>query len=184
MLLGRMPVVVLCAIAVSLSLAACGGSSGSSGPSPAAYVKSICQAIGPFEQSVQTRSKALQTASIKSAADGKKVLQQFLSQVVTDTDNALTKLKAAGTPSVKNGAQVSNTIVGAFTKLKTALSAAATQAGNLPTNSPVAFQAAAQRLGASVNTSMQGIGTPLNSLKSAALEAAAKKEPACAKLGA
>jgi hypothetical protein len=180
----RTSVGVLCAMTAGLPLAACGGSSSSSGPTPAAYVKSICEAIGPFEQSVQTRSKNLRLATIKNAADGKQVLQKFLNQVASDTDNALVKLKAAGTPSVKNGKQVSATIVGAFTQLKVALTKAATQAGNLPTSSPQAFQTAAQSLGSSVNTSMQGIGTPLNNLKSADLEAAAKKEPACSKLGA
>jgi hypothetical protein len=96
----------------------------------------------------------------------------------------VTKLKAAGTPDVKNGKQVQTAIVGAFTQLKSALQTAAGQAGNLPTSSPTAFQSAAQKLGSTVQSSMSGIGSSLSNLKSPDLEAAAKKEPACTSLGA
>ena len=53
------------ALAITIGLAACGGSS-SSGPTPAAYVKSICQAIGPFEKTVQKRSSALNLSTIRA----------------------------------------------------------------------------------------------------------------------
>jgi hypothetical protein len=172
-----------CAIAIAAGLAACGGSS-SSGTTPAAYVKSICQAIGPFQKTVQQRSTALNLSNIKSPADGKKALQDFLNQVAADADKAVTQLKAAGTPSVDNGKKVSAAIVGAFTQLKAALQKAATQAGNLPTTSATAFQSAARSLGSTVQSSMSGIGGSLSNLKSPELEAAAKKEPACTSLGA
>jgi hypothetical protein len=171
------------AAALALSLAACGGS-GSSGVSPAAYVKSVCEAIGPFEKTVQSRSQALNLSKPQSAADGKKALQGFLTAVASDTDQAVSKLKSAGTPNVTNGKQVEQGIVNAFTQLKAALTAAAAKAGSLPTSSPAAFQAGAQALGASVQASIGGIGTSLGNLKSADLEAAAKKEPACQSLGA
>jgi hypothetical protein len=179
----RKPIAAACAIAVTIGLVACGGSS-SSGPTPAAYVKSICNAIGPFEKTVQQRSSALNLSTIKSPAEGKKALQGFLTQVASDTDQAVAKLKAAGVPSVSNGKQVSAAIVGAFTQLKGALTKAATQAGALPTASPQAFQTAAQGLGSAVQSSMSGIGGSLSNLKSPDLEAAAKKEPACTNLGA
>jgi hypothetical protein len=182
-MLFRKSLAAACAIAIAAGLAACGGSS-SSGTSPAAYVKSICQAIGPFEKTVQQRSSQLNLSNIKSAADGKNALQNFLNQVAADTDKAVTKLKAAGTPSVSNGKQVSAAIVGAFTQLKAALQKAASQAGNLPTTSATAFQAAAQTLGSSVQSSMSGISGSLGNLKSPDLESAAKKEPACTSLGA
>jgi ABC-type transporter Mla subunit MlaD len=182
MLLGK-SLAAACALAITAGLAACGGSS-SSGTSPAAYVKSICQAIGPFEKTVQQRSSQLNLSNIKSAADGKKALQGFLNQVATDTDKAVTKLRAAGTPDVNNGKQVSTAIVGAFTQLKSALQKAATQAGTLPTTSATAFQSAAQSLGSAVQASMSGIGGSLSNLKSPDLEAAAKKEPACTNLRA
>jgi hypothetical protein len=179
---GRKTVGLVCVLVISITLTACGGS-GSSGVSPATYVKSICQAIGPFEQSVQSRSTALKNLTgVKSPAQGKQLLQNFLNAVASDTDTALTKLKAAGSPSVSNGKQVSQAVVGAFTQLKSALQKAAASAGSLPTTSPEAFRAAAVQLGSSVQTSMTGIGSSLSNLKSSDLESAAKKEPACQSL--
>lgn len=176
---------MLCAvIAAALALSACGGSSSTSSVTPAAYVKSICQAVGPFEKDVQARSSALDLSKIKSAADGKKALQGFLNAVVADTDTAVNKLKSAGTPSIKNGKQISTEIVNAFTQLKTALGQAATSADKLPTGSPKAFRTAANSLGTNVRSSMTNIGAGLNGLRSPALENAAKKETACQALRA
>jgi hypothetical protein len=176
-MVGRWTAGLFAVLAISVTLAACGGSSG---VAPATYVKSICQAIGPFEKTVQSRSKELQNASgLKSPEQGKQALQGFLSAVVADTDKALTKLKAAGTPAVSNGKKVSTAIVAAFAELKGALQKAATAAGSLPTTSASAFSGAAQQLGSSVQSSLGGIGSSLSNLKSSDLENAAKKEPAC-----
>jgi hypothetical protein len=181
--LGRRTSIILGVLVVSLALTACGGSS-SSGVTPAAYVKSICQAVGPFEKDVQARSSQLDLSTIKSAAEGKQALQKFLDAVVADTDQAINKLKAAGAPSVNNGKQISTAIVTAFTQLKGALGQAATSANNLPTSSPAAFKAAANSLGTNVRSSMSNIGAGLSGLKSPDLESAAKKEAACQTLGA
>ena len=183
MLLRRKAFACVAALATVLSLAACGGSS-SSGVSAGSYVKSICQAIGPFEKDVQSRSSALDLSSITSAAAGKKALQDFLAAIVADTDKAVQQLKAAGSPNVTNGEKISGAIVSAFSQVKTALSQAETQAGNLPTTSPTAFKAAAQTIGTGIRTSMSNIGNSLSNLKSADLENAAKKEAACTSLGA
>lgn len=174
-----LPALVVMAAVV---LAGCGSSS-SSGVSPAAYVKSICSAIGPFEKDVQSRSSALNLSSLTSAAQGKSALHNFLNAVVSDTDAAVSKLKAAGTPNVKNGKAISTGIVSAFTQLRTALAGAASQASSLPTGSPAAFKTAAEKLGTDVRSSMSSIGASLGNLKSADLEKAAAKEPACKSLG-
>ena len=183
MLLGKKASAIISLIAVSATLTACGGSS-SSGTSPQAYVKAICNAVGPFEKDVQARSSSLDLSSIKSAQQGKTALQGFLTAVASDTDQAVTKLKSAGTPNVTNGKQIQAAIVSAFSQLKSALEQAAASAGSLPTSSPTAFKIAAQALGKSVQTSMSSIGGSLSGLRSAELESAAKKEPACQSLGA
>jgi hypothetical protein len=168
-------------LAVSLALGAC-GSSGSSQVSAGTYVKKVCQAVGPFEKDVQARSSALNLQTIKSPQQGKTALQGFLSAVSSDTDKAVSQLKSAGTPNVKNGQKISNAIVSAFTQLRTALGQADTSANNLPTNSATAFKSAAESLGNTVRTSMSNIGSGLNGLSSSDLETAAKKEPACTSL--
>jgi hypothetical protein len=148
----------------------------------ASYVKSICSAIAPFEKDVQARSSALDLSSIKNASDGKTALQGFLNAVASDTDKAVTQLKASGTPDVTNGTAISAGIVSAFTQLKSALSTAATQAGSLPTGSAQAFKTAAQTLGSGVQSSMSKIGSSLGNLQSADLEKAAAADPTCKSL--
>jgi hypothetical protein len=179
----------LAVLAVAALLSACGGggSGGSSGSSSsdvsaADYVKAICTAVGPFEKDVAARSNELNSAKLTSAAQGKKAVQGFLTAVSTDTNQALTKLQAAGTPNVSNGKEISTTIVAAFKQLKTAIGTALTQAKNLSTSSPQAFQKGATALGGTVQSSLSGISTSLGKLKSADLEKAASKEPACTSL--
>jgi hypothetical protein len=169
---------ILVVLAITALLAGC-GSSGSSSVSPAAYVKAICSAVGPFERDVRTRSSALNLSTIRDAGQGKQALQGFLNAVVVDTDAAVTKLKAAGTPSVSNGQKISSALVGAFGQLRSALHQAASNAGSLPTTSPQAFKTAAQSLGNTVKTSMSSIGSSLNGLRSPDLEKAAANEPSC-----
>jgi len=170
--------------AVALLVCACGsgGSSGSSGVTAAEYVKAICTAVGPFEKDVAARSNQLNSAKLTSAKEGKKAVQDFLGAVSTDTDQALAKLKAAGTPNVSNGKTISTTIVSAFKQLKSAISTALTQANNLSTSSPQAFQKGATALGTTVQSSLGGISSSLGKLKSADLEKAAAKEPSCTAL--
>jgi hypothetical protein len=177
------PSSVLAASAIVAVLAGC-GSSGSSGVAPAAYVKSVCNAVAPFEKDVVSRSSALDQSTLSNATAGKKALQAFLNAVAADTGHALDQLKAAGTPNVKNGKAISNAIVSAFTQLKATMNRAVTQSNSLPTDSPTAFKTAANQLGANVRNSMSSIGASLTSsaLKSPELEKAAAKEPACKSL--
>ena len=171
-------------LAITAVLAGCGSSS-SSGVAPSAYVRAVCTAVGPFEKDVVTRSSALNLTTINNPAQGKTALQGFLKAVASDTTQALSKLKAGGTPDVKNGKGIASAITGAFSKLNTTMTQAVKQADSLPTNDATAFKSGAQRLGNSVRSSMSNIGTNLqsNTLKSPALEQAAAKESACKSLG-
>ncbi len=170
------------ALAIAV-LAGCGSSGSSSGVTPAAYVKSICTAVAPFEADVVKRSNQLNVTTLANAEQGKKAIQGFLSAVASDTDQTISKLRAAGTPNVSNGKQLGDTVVSAFTELKAAVGHALNQANALPTSNPEAFKKAATELGNSVRTSMSGIGASLGKLKSPELEKAAAKEPACTSLG-
>jgi len=180
------PASLVAAIASASVIAGCGSSSSSSGVSAGAYVKSVCNAVAPFEKDIVSRSNALDATTLSNAAEGKKALQGFLTAVSADTQTALTQLKNAGKPNVKNGKQISAAIVGAFSQLNGAMSQALSQADALPTSSPQAFKTAAQALSTNIRSSMANIGTSLQSstLKSQELQQAAAKEPACKNLGA
>jgi hypothetical protein len=172
----------LAVLATAAMVAGCGSSGSSSGVSAGTYVKAICTAVGPFEKDVAARSNALNSAKLTSASQGKKAVQGFLSAVSDDTDQALSRLQAAGTPNVSNGKTISTTIVGAFKSLKSAIASALTQANSLSTTSPQAFRDGANKLGGTVRSSLGGISQSLGKLKSADLEKAAAKEPSCTAL--
>jgi hypothetical protein len=147
--------------------------------SAASYVKSVCTSVRAWATDIGARSNALNVATIKSAAEGKTAIEGFFDAAVKDTNTALSQLKAAGTPTVTNGKQISTALVSSFGQIESALSTGKTQAASLPTSSPTAFKTAGQSLANSVRSSLSNIGSSLNGLKSPELQAAAKKEPAC-----
>jgi hypothetical protein len=176
----------LAALALTLAtVAACGGSSDPQTVSVSTWVKSFCGAVRPFEQSVVNRSNAFSARTFASTTAKRQAFAQYLAAIASDTSRASSQVQGAGTPSIKNGKPISQAIVNAFTQANETMTNAANQAKSLPTSSPQAFTAGAQRLVAAVRSSMSNIGTKLQSstLKSPALEQAAARESSCQSLG-
>lgn len=164
----------------ALVISGCGsGSSSSSGVSAGSYVKAVCTAVRGWAQDIQTKSGALNLATINDTKQGKVAIEGFFNSAVTDTGTVVAKLQAAGTPNVTNGKQISTALVSSFSQIHTALNNGKTAATTLPTNSPTAFRNAGQKLANDVRNSLSGIGAGLSGLKSSELENAAKSEPAC-----
>ncbi len=176
---------MLATILGAAAIAGCGSSGGSSGVSAKTYVTAICNAVAPFEKDVVARSSALDLTTVKGPAQGKVALQSFLTAISADTDTAVTKLKGAGTPNVKNGKQIATAIVGAFTQLSTAMHTAVRESKSLSTTNATAFRSGATKLGNDVRSSMSNIGSSLqsNTLKSSDLQKAAASASACKSLG-
>ena len=173
---------IFAVLASLLVIAGCGSSS--SGVSANSYVKSVCAAIKPFVTDIQARSNSLNLTSLSSPAQGKQALEGFMTAAVADSQKAVDQLKAAGVPNVNNGKNISSALVDAFTKVKSALSAAQSQAAALPTGSVAAFRTAGQSLATAIRASFASIGAGLGGLKSAELSKAAKSTPACQSIGA
>jgi hypothetical protein len=171
-----------CALALLIVVSLCAGcgSSESSKVSAADYVKAVCSAISPLERDVSARSGALNNTTATNATQAKQTLQGFLKAFAQDTDAALTRIRAAGTPDIDNGKAVAGTIVGAFTQLRDAMRVAVTKSNSLPTDSASSFNTAAKALGASVKGSLNNINA--SGLTNPDLEKAAAKEPACKSL--
>jgi hypothetical protein len=174
------------ALLIVLTLCAGCGSSGSSNSSESSkvsaksYVRSVCSAISPLERDVVTRSSALNNTTATDAIHAKKTLQSFLGAVEQDSDNALTRIRSAGTPDISGGKAVASTIVKAFTELRDAMRVAISRSTSLPTNSAASFKTAAQALSASVKGSLNNIDA--SGLSNPELEKAAANEPACKSL--
>jgi hypothetical protein len=164
---------------VLLVCAGC-GSGGSSKVSAGSYVKSVCSAISPLERDVVTRSSALNNSSASNAADAKKTLEGFLNAIERDSEHAVSRIRAAGTPDISGGKSVAGAIVKTFSELRDAMKVAVTKSQSLPTSSASSFNSAAQALTTSVRGSLNSIDA--SGLSNRDLEKAASKEPACKSL--
>jgi hypothetical protein len=168
------------ALLIVLLLCAGCGSGGSSKVSAGSYVKSVCSAISPLERDVVNRSSALNNSTASNATDAKKTLQGFLHAVEQDSQNAVSRIRAAGTPDISGGKTVAGAIVRTFSELRDAMKVAVTKSQALPTTSPSSFNSAAQALTTSVRGSLNSIDA--SGLSNPELEKAASKEPACKSL--
>ncbi len=166
-------------LTVVATVAGCGSSSPTH-VSAGTYISAVCSAITPLEKDVVNRSSALNNSTATNAAQAKKTLQSFLTAVAADSDHALSRIQAAGTPDIANGKTVAATVVKAFTQVRDALHSALTKAGALPTSSPAAFKAAAQGLGTGVGSSLNSIDR--SGLSNPDLEKAAANQAACKSL--
>ena len=166
---------------VLLLCTGCGSSEGgSSKVSAGSYVKSVCSAISPLERDVVTRSSALNNSTATNATQAKQTLQGFLNAIEQDSEHAVSRIRAAGTPDISGGKTVSGAIVRTFSQLRDAMKVAVTKSQALPTNSASSFNSAAQTLTASVRGSLNSIDA--SGLSNPDLEKAASKEPACKSL--
>jgi predicted small secreted protein len=164
-------------VVAALVLAACGGSSG---VTPAAYVKSMCTALGNWKTDVQSAGSKLQSSGAQSATRpvAKRDYQTFVSALVTATRRAANALHAAGEPSVGDGKRIASGLARAFDQATVKLAQAQSQAKSIPTGSASAFQLGASSVTTQIRSALQGIAGVAPS-QSAPLRSAAAKDPAC-----
>jgi hypothetical protein len=165
--------------ATTLALASCGGGGSGSSVTPTAYLQGVCGSIGTWVRTVASRTSALAAHSPTSPAQGKREFETFMTQVLGDTDTALSGLRAAGKPNVTNGNQIASVLVTEMSQARDALARAQTSAQQLPTDNRAKFAAAANQLAPAVQHSLAGIGAGLAKLKSPELDTAATKVKAC-----
>jgi hypothetical protein len=165
-------------VAVVVAVAGCGG--GSSAVTPAAYVKSMCSALGTWKSEIQKAGVQLQSSGAGTAKPpvAKHDYQQFVSALLGATQRATSALRAAGSPSVTRGKEIAGGLAAAFDRAGRQLSKANSQALAIPTRNVSVFQLGAASVTAQIKTALQAIAsvTPRQSVE---LRTAAGKEPAC-----
>jgi hypothetical protein len=181
--LGGCALGLICVTAAALTLAACGGSSHHSGVTAKAYATSFCGAVGPFEEQILLRSNELRLAADKDVTQNKQALRSFLTALSTATGSAVARLEGAGIPDVPNGRETAMAFLNAFRNIEAAFATAADRSRTLPTTSTGAYKTAADALVSDVKGSLSSLAANLGSLKAPAIEAAARKIPACQSLG-
>jgi len=174
------PASVRALVAVALTVVAVTGCGGSSGVKPAAYVRSMCSALGNWKSDVQRAGLQLQTSGARSAsrAVAKQDYQRFVAALLAATQRAASALQSAGTPSVTNGKQIASSLAGAFSTASRKLTQADAEAGSISTATASTFQLGASSVTTQIKAALVGIAAVTPS-QSAQLRAAAAKEPAC-----
>jgi hypothetical protein len=169
------------ALVATLLLAACGSSS--SGVQPSAYVHTVCTTLGTWRSGVQGASTHLQSSVTGSTTvpQLKQQYQTFVSALLSNTDSAKAKLKAAGVPGVSNGGQISSSLVRAFTNASSGLQKAQSQAAQLPTGDGTTFKTAVAGVTQTISGALSSM-KDVSPKKDRQLHDAAGKDAACTAL--
>ena len=173
--------IVVAVATVVVAIAGCGGSSGVSATS---YVSSVCTAATTWRNSIQAAGTKLSAGvNTKSLTKAKAEYVDFVNSLVAATGQAESQLKSAGTPSVSNGTQIANSLVGIFANAKGTLQQAASSAAALPTSSTSAFESSASQVVTRIRSSLAGMSS-VTPERNAELRAAASKDKTCQSLAA
>jgi hypothetical protein len=171
---------VTAAALTALLIAGCGGSSG---VKPSAYVRSVCQALGKWSATVQSAGVALESSGAAAATRpvAKEDYQRFVRSLLTATRRVTSDLKAAGTPDVPRGQQISGGLTRAFDRATQGLARAGEQAKSIQTDSASHFQLGASAVSAQIRAALKPIGRASPG-QSPQLRSAAAKDLSCATL--
>lgn len=165
------------AAVAGLLLAGCGGSSQ---VKPAAYVKSLCTALGTWKNTIQSAGVALQSSGAAAAARpvAKADYQKFVSSLVNATRQAAQAVRSAGVPAVSGGKRLANRLSRAFDAASQRLAQADAQAKAIRTDTVANFQTDAGAVTSQIKAALAAIQSATPG-RSAELRHAAAKEPAC-----
>ena len=177
---GRRPGRAKPLVAMLVGAAVLAGCGGSRSVSAAAYVKSVCVALGSWKNTIQSAAVALQSSGASSASRpvAKEDYQRFISALILATRRATQKLSAAGAPSVSHGSDIAAQLTRAFKQATRGLVKASAQAKLIRTDTVSAFQLGASAVNGELRSALQEIGR-VTPGQAPALRSAAAKEPAC-----
>jgi hypothetical protein len=162
-------------------LSACGGSHR---VSPTAYAHDSCTTVFVWLAAVQQHSNEISQALTPGATieARRQALLDYVGTLVRETDTALKDLDHAGIPDVDGGDQDAARLTGALEAVKTVLTNARSKLEDLPVDDAQAFGRAAAEVGASLQSGLQRVGSPIQGVTQPDLAAAFSREPACAPL--
>jgi hypothetical protein len=169
--------IVLAAVLAAALISACGSSNQ---VKPAAYVKSMCMALGNWKNTIESAGVALQSsgAANSSRPVAKADYERFVRSLVTATRRATGELKAAGVPNVSGGRQLAIRLTTAFNQATRRLAKAQLQARAIKTDSASAFRQGASSVTTEIKSALQSIAAVAPG-RSPQLRQAAAKEPRC-----
>jgi hypothetical protein len=181
----RVPLLTLVA-ALAFLAAGCGGGGSDEaeqpeGTPPTEWVTTVCGALDDWQTTLQTKAQGLpqQVLQAQSPADAKQQIEDFLDEVVTETQTMVDKVDAAGKPAVDAGERVRTAVHARLLKVKAAFEQARAQVDKVPTDNPAAFQQALTQIGQDLSSQGQALGDVLGSADAKPLRDAIQKTERC-----
>lgn len=185
----RVAAVVAAVAALALPAAA-----GAASKAPAAgaldtpvWAQRVCSAVLDWSEEAGRRADALEGKV--SATDLKKsraVLSRFMDDVVRETDRMITRIDAAGTPKVEQGAAIRQRLRANLKRARGLLADGRREAAALSVTDNAAFAKGATALGNRIETQFGALAGAFEKIDalypSAELDAAVEAAPACKKL--
>jgi hypothetical protein len=129
--------------------------------SPQKWATGFCTALADWQDTIKTSSADVSSA-LSDTTDlqkDKTTLVDFLSQAIDATDTAISDVKATGSPSTTNGAQIQSAIVKALGQAKSIFAKAEADAEKLPTDDAATFSTEATAIGTQIQNSSSSIDT-------------------------
>lgn len=182
--------VLVVALAVTL-VAGCGGGDGGGdfGQPPREYAGAICTAVGSWLAKIKDRTAKLQSEGEEIRGDlekGKALIVSYLDDVIGYSEDLVADVEDADRPDVDHGQAIAGEIRTAVERARIGFVDARTEAKNLPTDNPAAFQRETQELGSTLTKQGEAIEQALDGVSERyganELDQAFENEPSCAQL--
>jgi PBP1b-binding outer membrane lipoprotein LpoB len=182
----RVPLLTLVA-ALAFLAAGCGGGGDSNesaqpeGTPPAQWVTTVCGALNDWQTSLQTQAQGLpqQVLQAGSPAAAKKEIEDFLDEVVNETQQMVDTVDEAGKPAVDSGERIRTAVHARLLKVKAAFETARQKVDAVPTDDPAAFQQQLTEIGQDLAAQGQALGDVLGSADAKPLRDAIQKTEGC-----
>ena len=186
----RRPAPVLAALVLATLLAACGDGGGASDgggtesegqASATRFLDQYCSTVKAYQQESQRFSQQMATElqQVSSPRQAKSTIDRLFGQVVRNTGQVISQIKAIEPPDVPNGEQEVQEVVSALTQVKTAVANLRDRIDKLPTNDEQAFQTGVQGAFQQFATELSGLDREATRFQSPELKQAAEKNPDC-----
>lgn len=148
--------------------------------SPAAYVKSVCTALGNWKNTIQGAAVALESSGAATAARSvaKEDYQRFVGSLVLATRHAASALHSAGTPSVAHGQRIAGRLTKAFDRATRGLQKASSDIRGIGTSNSAAFQSGFNTVSVEIKSALEQIAL-VSPGENEELRSAASKQSSC-----
>ena len=149
------------------------------------YVADFCGAMVEWQGAIGQRAQEYKTIADDASVppeEKKENLTGYLEDLHQITEDFVADVEAAGTPDVENGEGIADQFLEGFSQLTGAIEQVQGQVESLPTDSPAAYDTAAQALLTQIQTSFQAIGTTLTQVQSQPIDQAFTEEEACSQI--